>query len=115
MNRDLVSRDDAVEAAIARVLDAEHAARDAVRRAGDEAVAMLETARAAARAVALRTERRLRAVRGAFEARTAADVAALDAAAAEAGAPHEFTPEESGELDAAVAALAALLTTAGPE
>lgn len=41
-------------------------------------------------------------------------VAALDAAAAAAGAPHDLAPDELARLDRAVAALAALLTEAGP-
>jgi len=101
---------DAVDAAIARVLDAERAAGDAVAQAGETAAAMTEDARAAARALATRTERRIRSIRAAFEARTAAEVAALDAAATDAGAQHALTPEERARLDAAVAILAAELT-----
>jgi len=100
----------AVEAAIAGVLDAEHAARDAVTQAGEAAAAMTEAARAASRALAARTERRIRSIRAAFEARTAAAVAALDAAATDPGVAHELTPDERGRLDAAVAILAAELT-----
>jgi hypothetical protein len=103
---------DAVDAAIASVLDAEHAARDAVTRAGDTAAAMTEEARATSRALAARTERRIRSIRAAFEARTAADVADLDAAATDAGVPHQLTPDEHSRLDAAVAILAAELTRA---
>jgi len=105
---------DAVEAAIARVLDAEHTARDAVRDAEEEAAAMTEATRATARAVALSTERRIRAVRAAFEARAAAEVAALRTAAEAADAAHELTPAELARLDVAVTSLAALLTGAGP-
>jgi len=103
---------DAVDAAIASVLDAEHEARDAVAQAGETAAAMTEDARAASRALATRTERRIRSIRAAFEARTAADVAALDAAATDAGVPHELAPDERARLDAAVAILAADLTRA---
>ena len=53
------------------MLDAEHAARDAVAQAGEAAAAMTEDARAASRALAARTERRIRSIRAAFEARTA--------------------------------------------
>ena len=111
-NPDRLLADEAVEAAIARVLDAEHDAHDAVRAAERTAAAMAEAARAAARALAERTERRIRGVRAAFEARTAAEVAALDAAAAEAGARHDLTPDELARLDVAVATLAARLTGA---
>jgi hypothetical protein len=102
-----------VETAIARVLDAEHAARTAVDEAGVTAVAITEAARAAARALAERTERRIRRVRSAFEQRTATAVAALEAAAAEAAARHELTSDELARLDAAVAALATRLTRGG--
>ena len=105
---------DAVEAAIARVLVAEHTARDAVRDAEEEAAAMTEATRATARAVALRPERRIRAVRAAFEARAAAEVAALRTAAEAADAAHELTPAELARLDVAVTSLAALLTGTGP-
>jgi hypothetical protein len=101
---------DAVEAAIVRVLDAEHAARLAVAATERAAGATIEEARAAARAVALRTEVRLRAVRSAFERRTATEVAALDALAAEAALPHGLDADLLARIDAAVAALAARLT-----
>ena len=110
MNRDRVSPDVAVEAAIARVLDAEHSARDAVRDAGGTAAQMIEAARAAARTLAERTERRIGAVRARYEQKTTAEVAALDAEAAEVAAPHELTPADLARLDAAVAELAVRLT-----
>ena len=112
MKRNRVPPEDAVEAAIARVLDAEHAAGDAVRDAEQAAVAMTEAARAAARALAERTERRIGGVRARFEQKTVAEVAALDAAAAEAGTRHDLTPEELARLDSAIAVLAARLTEA---
>jgi hypothetical protein len=102
-----------VETAIACVLDAEHAARAAVDEAGATAIAINEAARAAARSLAERTERRIRRVRGVFEQRTATSVAALEAAAAEAAAPHALTADDLSRLDAAVAALAARLTRGG--
>ena len=109
-NPDRLLSDEAVDAAIARVLGAERDARDAVLAAERTAAAMAEAGRAAARAVAERTERRIRQVRVAFEARASAEVTALDAAAAEAGARHDLTPDELARLDAAVATLAARLT-----
>lgn len=111
---DLVSASNAVEAAIARVLDAEHAAREAVNQAADAAAAMNEAARAGGRAVAERTERRLRAVRAAFEAQTTAEVAARDAMANDAGARHELSVDEVTRLDAAIATLAARMTEIAP-
>jgi cysteine sulfinate desulfinase/cysteine desulfurase-like protein len=103
-----------VEAAIARVLDAEHAARMAVDAAGATAAALTEAARASVRALSDRTERRIRRVRTAFEERTAAVVTALEEAAAEAVLRHDLSPGEFAQLDAAVAALAARLTRGMP-
>ena len=57
----------AVEAAISRVLDAERAAHDDVARATRDAAAIVEDARAIARAIAERTERRIRTLRDSFE------------------------------------------------
>lgn len=104
----------AIERAIARVLDAEVAARAAVEAARDAATASTEAARAAAREVAARADRRLRALRDAFERRTSAAVAVLDAAAMEAGAPHELEPADVRRVEATVAALAARLTGGAP-
>jgi L-alanine-DL-glutamate epimerase-like enolase superfamily enzyme len=101
---------DAVERAIARVLDAEHQAREDVRRAEAEAAAITEAARARARALAERVEGRLRRVRTTFEARAAADIALLDTAAAEAGQPHDLTAPDLDRVATAAAALAAELT-----
>lgn len=115
MKHDRVSSDDAVEAAIACVLDAEHAARDAVRDAGEAAAAMTEAARAAARALAERTERRIGGVRARFEQRTTTEVAALDAQAAEAAKRHDLTADDLARLDVAIAVLAARLTEASPQ
>jgi hypothetical protein len=63
-------------------------------------------------ALAERTERRIGGVRARFEQKTVAEVAALDAAAAEAETRHDLTPEELARLDSAIAALAARLTEA---
>jgi SLT domain-containing protein len=102
---------DSVERAIARVLDAERAARDDIRRAEGDAAASIEQARAAARAIAERVERRLRRVRTTFETRAADEVARLDAAALEAAQLHELTPADLDRVDAAIASLAARLTS----
>jgi hypothetical protein len=114
MGADDVRPNDDVESAIAHVLDAERAARVAIDDAGVAAVELAESARAEARALAERTERRIRAVRKAFRERTARSVAALEAAAAEALEAHELTPTDLARLDAAVAALAARLTGNAP-
>jgi hypothetical protein len=103
----------AVESAIARVLDAERVAQESVKAAEAEAAAITERARALGRAIADRTEWRLRSVRLAFEARAAGEVSMLDAAAAEAGVGHELSGADLARLDAAVATLAARLTDAG--
>jgi SLT domain-containing protein len=102
---------DSVERAIARVLDAERAARDDIRRAEGDAAASIEQARAAARAIAERVERRLRRARTTFETRAADEVARLDAAALEAAQLHELTRADLDRVDAAIAALAARLTS----
>ena len=86
---------DAVEAAISRVLTAEVAARDAVARARSEAVEIAEEARETARRLGLHTDRRIRAVRAAFDAKGTTDVAAMEAQAVALGVPHELTSVRS--------------------
>jgi hypothetical protein len=107
---DRVPPADAVETAIARVLDAEQTARRTVAAAESAAAVTLEAARAAARAIALRTEARIRTVRSAFERRTAQEVAALDAVALPDAREHALDAEDAARLDAAVTALAARFT-----
>lgn len=102
--------DGAVEAAIARVLDAERASRLAVAAAETEAAAAVEAARATVRAIALRTEARIRGVRAAFERSTAREVAALDATAAEAAQARPLDADDEARLAAATSALAVRLT-----
>ena len=102
--------DSAVETAIAQVLDAEHAAHDAIAAAEDAAAAMIEAARAAARALAERTERRIGAIRSAFERHAVEAVAALDATGHGVEARRDLTADDEAQLDAAVAALAERLT-----
>jgi hypothetical protein len=98
--------DDAVEAAITRVLQAEVAARDAVVRARGEATQIAERAREQARGLGLHTDRRIRRVRAAFEATVTAEVAELDAEAEAFRATHDLTPAEIEKVEMAVAALA---------
>jgi len=105
---------DAVDAAIARVLDAERDARESVAQAGATAEAMLEAARSSVRALNARTERRIRGVRAAFEEGATREIAALDATAAEVGHERALGAAELARIDAAVEALAANLTESGP-
>jgi hypothetical protein len=102
------------EAAIARVLDAEREAREAVARALIEVHRIAETARADARSLAERTERRIRLVVGAFERELASRVAEIDAAAERLDKPQPLTPDELAALRRAVGALARELTGATP-
>ena len=79
-NGDACALNDAAQAAIAEVLGAERDAREAIGHARLEVHSIDEAARAAARAVADRTERRVRAVVDAFERRLSQQLAAIDAA-----------------------------------
>ncbi len=102
--------DAAVEAAISRVLDAELAAHDDVDRATREAAAIVEDAATTARAIAERTERRIRKLRAAFETRAARAVAEIDAQALAQDRVYELTPDDRTRLERAVAALSNELT-----
>ena len=106
--------DDAVEAAITRVLAAEASARDAVARARGEAMEIAERARERARRLGLSTDRRIRVVHAALDAKVMAKVAALDAQAAALGAAHDLTPAEVASVGRAVADLAGALTGGPP-
>lgn len=103
-----------VESAIARVLAAEAAAREAIGSAMREADAALEAARSRARAIAERADRRISGVREGVERRIAARREAVREAAARLAHESGPTPEEIGRLEAAVRALAAELTSPGP-
>ena len=102
--------DDAIEASITRVLDAEAAALDAVAHARVEALAIAEQAREQVRRLGVNTDRRMHAVRAAFEARVAAEVASLAAQTSALEAIHDLTPEEIGSVERAVGATALALT-----
>ncbi len=104
----------AAEAAIAQVLAAERAARDAIASARDEAAHIAEQSRAQARALAERTQRRIRRLRAAFEQGADAEVSALQAQADALLAPHDIGSDEAARVDNAVARLAAQLTGAPP-
>ncbi|MEO8752902.1 MAG: hypothetical protein ABI624_09505 [Casimicrobiaceae bacterium] len=102
--------DDAVEAAIACVLEAEAVARAAVARAHAGAAEIAELARETARRLGLHTDDRIGAVRAAFTAKIAAEVAALEAQAAALGAAPELTAGELARVAHAVAALGGEMT-----
>jgi hypothetical protein len=97
---------DAAQASIARVLAAERDAREAIARARIEVDAIAEGARSASRALAERTERRIRAIVNTFERDTAARVAAIDAEADRLDSPQPLDSEELAALQRAVQALA---------
>jgi hypothetical protein len=107
-------RNDAVEAAITRVLESEVAARAAVTAARAQATEIAEGAREAARRRALHTDRRIRRIRAAFATKTTAEVDNLEAQAAALGVTTALTPAEVAQVDAAVAALARALTETSP-
>lgn len=101
---------DPSEAAITRVLRAERDARDSIEQARLDAVHIAESARAGARALADRTERRIRCVAGAFEQDLARRLAVIDGEAARMATPHVLADAELRALDSAVHALAVELT-----
>ena len=103
-------RDDAIEAAITRVLEAEAAARADIELARRDASEIAEQARQWARGLAIHTERRIRRVRAAFAARVTAEVAALEAEANALSVAHDLTAMEVLRVETAVATLARGLT-----
>jgi hypothetical protein len=107
-------RNDAVEAAIGRVLESEVAARATVAGARAEATAIAERARESVRRLAIHTDRRIHRIRAAFATTTAAEVEGLEAQAAALGVATGLSPEEVACVDAAVTALARALTETAP-
>jgi len=105
---------DAVQAAIAEVLAAERDAREAIGRARLEVNTIDEDARAAARRVAERTERRARAVVHAFERELSRRLAAIDAEASQLGVAQPLSGEETAALQQALHAVARQLIGAQP-
>ncbi|MFO1312074.1 MAG: hypothetical protein U1F41_08435 [Burkholderiales bacterium] len=99
----------AVESAIARILGAEAAAREAIAQAERDAVTSVEAARAKAQEIATRAEARVRKAGDAYERETAARLAAIADGARAADDPHASLFDEA-HLAGAVAALAARLT-----
>ncbi len=105
---------DPTEAAIAKVLRAEREARESIANAQLDAQGIAEQARASARALAERTERRIRAVVGAFDSELSDRLAEIVADAARMATPHVLSDSELGALGRAVTALARELTGAPP-
>jgi vacuolar-type H+-ATPase subunit H len=103
---DECSLNDAAQAAIAEVLAAERDARDAIGRARLEVNGIDEAARAAARALAERTERRVRTVADAFERQLGGRIAEIDAEATQLDIAQPLGGEETAALQRAVLALA---------
>jgi len=101
---------DAVEAAIARVLAAETAARAAVAAAQQDATAQAEATRATIRALTQRTQVRIAAVRVRFARETGAQVDALAAEALRVAHGAPLAGAELATLETALAMLAAELT-----
>ncbi len=97
----------AVEAAIARVLGAESAARGVIAQAERDAVTSVEAARVKAQEIAARAEARIRKAGDAYERETAGRLAAIAESARVADDPLAV---DEVRLAAAVAALAARLT-----
>ena len=103
-----------VDAAIARVLDAERAAEQDVEAARQQALDIGEAARAAVRSLEARTERRIRAVRQAFEEVTTRELVVLAEAGADATATSGLSPDDEARLEESVAELAASLSGGAP-
>jgi hypothetical protein len=104
------SPDHDVEAAVARVLQAEQQARSAIEAARAEAAHIAEQARASARAWAERARARMARGQSAVERQLQAELAAIEAEAC--ALPEHDEPEaaEIERLEVALQALAAALT-----
>jgi hypothetical protein len=102
--------DSGVDAAIARVLAAESAARASIADVERDCAMRIERARAAARAIDERAEGRIRVARERFEANVAREVDALRLQADSLGGAHALDEADARAIDAAVAKLAAILT-----
>ena len=97
---------EAAEAAIARVLLGERAAREAVAAARLEVDRIVERGRLDARALDARTERRVRAAIAAFERDVAERLAAIEAAAEPFAHAQPLSQDEHAALRRAVGAVA---------
>ena len=107
---DAYSSDNAIE----RVLRAERGAREAVAAAQAEVLHIAERARSHARALSLRSERRMRRVVACFEQDLAVRLAQLTAEGATLASHAALGDAEQAALDAAVARLARELIGAEP-
>jgi vacuolar-type H+-ATPase subunit H len=115
MKRDRRPPSDAdVDAAISRVLAAEQAAREAIAATERESDALIDAARADARAIGERTERRIRVARERFEAKVEQEVDAIRREAAALETRHVPTADEVARVERAVRTLAAELTGGAP-
>ncbi len=101
------------EEAVARLLEAEAAARDALARSEAQAAARLEAARERARALLERSERRVAAASAAHRERIARELAQLRSEARGLGAAQAADDPRLDRLENAVARLAARMTGAG--
>ena len=99
-----------IDAAIARVLAAEASAREDVAAAAREAEDLLENARARARGIGVRAERRVRTARSRYDATMMKQVACIEAEAAALQTEHALTASDRERIARAVAAVAADLT-----
>jgi regulator of protease activity HflC (stomatin/prohibitin superfamily) len=101
----------AIEACIARVMQAEREAQASVESARGHAAAAVAQARGKARAISERAEARLAAARQSVEARIARHQAEADARARALRETLEPAAADEGRLDEALAQVAASLTT----
>ncbi len=102
--------EDSAEAAINRVLAAERRARDNIARCEVEAAAQVTAARSRAKRVAERTDARMSRLRTRVERRTADDVTALRAQAADIRRQPVAPETDPQRLEEAAARLATRLT-----
>ena len=103
--------DSAADAAIARVLEAERAARAELDRTAIAAAGIVETARDDARSIRERTDRRIARLRERFAAQAAREIAAIEGEIAAQDSVRALDAEDLARVARAVAALAAELTT----
>jgi hypothetical protein len=102
---------EAIEACIARVLEAEREAQVSIESAQGRAAAMVAQARGKARAIAERAEARLAAARQSVEARIARRQSEADAQVRELQETLAPAEADGARLDEALAQVAASLTT----
>lgn len=105
---------EAIDACIARVLQAEREAQASIESAQGRAAAAIAQAHANARAIAERAEARLAAARQSVEARIARHQSQADARVRVLKATLAPVEADEGRLDEALAQVAASLTTGRP-